>query len=69
MDTAIQARTEDEFIPSNVEAERVLLRVSQKLSGHEYGEAFTVEGQVNQLIVEAHDATKLSKMFPGWVSE
>ena len=30
---------------TNVEAERTLLRVNLKLMGHEYGDAFTVEGK------------------------
>lgn len=48
------------------EAERALLRVRQKLSQTEYGEALSVEGQVEILINEARDPERLCKMFPGW---
>ena len=38
---------------SSKEAERALLRVRQKLSQTEYGEALSVEGQVEILIIDA----------------
>ena len=51
---------------SSKEAERALLRVRQKLSQTEYGEALSVEGQVEILINEAKDPERLCRMFPGW---
>jgi len=50
----------------NTDAERALLRIQQKLQGYEYGEALSVEGQVNELISEATDPERLCKMFGGW---
>lgn len=51
---------------SSKEAERALLRVRQKLSQTEYGEALSVGGQVEILINEARDPERLCRMFPGW---
>jgi serine-protein kinase ATM len=52
----------------NVDAERVLLRIRQKLEGIESGEgeASGVEGQVRRLIQEATDPDRLSRMYVGW---
>jgi ataxia telangiectasia mutated family protein len=50
----------------NKDAERALQRLKAKLQGLEYGDALSVEGQVNQLIVEAEDSSRLCQMFPGW---
>ena len=50
----------------NKMAERVLLRLQQKLSGNEGGSFLGVEGQVNYLIQEARDTQNLCRLFPGW---
>ena len=47
-------------------AERVLLRLHQKLQGYEEGVQLSVAGQVNNLIQEARDPKNLCKLFPGW---
>lgn len=53
---------------ANADAERTLLRIKQKLEGVEAGEgeARGVEGQVQQLLADAQDSDKLSKMYIGW---
>ena len=51
---------------SNKMAERVLLRVTQKLNGMEDGYHLSTEGQVNLLIQQATDPSKLCSLFPGW---
>jgi ataxia telangiectasia mutated family protein len=50
------------------DAERVLLRVRQKLQGYEDpdGDALAVPGQVDRLIREAIDENNLCLMFAGW---
>ncbi|XP_067675130.1 serine-protein kinase ATM-like [Haliotis asinina] len=50
----------------NKMAERVLLRLQQKLQGIEDGIQLTVSGQVNNLIQEARDPNNLCRLFPGW---
>ncbi|XP_071506799.1 serine-protein kinase ATM-like [Diadema antillarum] len=50
----------------NQVAERVLMRLRQKLGGLEDGVALSVEGQVSLLIQEARDPKNLSRLFPGW---
>jgi len=45
-----------------------LLRVKQKLDGYEEGEIRSVEGQVQQLLHDAQDEEKLSKMYHGWAA-
>ncbi|GJP48207.1 hypothetical protein CLOM_g7479 [Closterium sp. NIES-68] len=50
----------------NEEATRALLRVKQKLEGFEDGEMRSLAGQVQQLIKDAQDPTRLAIMFPGW---
>lgn len=52
--------------PVNKLAERVLLRLRQKLQGLEDGVALSVAGQVNHLIQTARDPHNLSKLFAGW---
>ena len=50
-------------------AERTLLRILNKLQGHEdasMGEALSIEGQIDLLINEARSPYNLSKLFPGW---
>ncbi|KAK6170767.1 hypothetical protein SNE40_019079 [Patella caerulea] len=47
-------------------AERVLLRLQQKLQGIEDSVQLSVLGQVNLLIEEARDPKKLCRLFPGW---
>ncbi len=50
----------------NKVAERVLLRLRQKLQGVEDGVQLSVSGQVNLLIQEARDPNNLCRVFPGW---
>jgi len=50
----------------NKVAERVLLRLRQKLSGLEEGVQLSTAGQVNHLIQDARDASNLCRLFPGW---
>ena len=52
----------------NLDAERALLRVTQKLDGYEEGEILSVEGQVQQLLHDAQDEENLSKMYHGWAA-
>ncbi|KAA6400948.1 MAG: putative Serine/threonine-protein kinase ATM [Streblomastix strix] len=51
---------------TNKDAERVLLRVRDKLHGISGKEAVSVEMQVNELIEEATDTGNLGLMYPGW---
>jgi len=51
---------------SNKMAERVLLRLQEKLEGVEDSTPLSVTGQVNHLIQEAMDPHNLSQLFPGW---
>ncbi|ESO04070.1 hypothetical protein HELRODRAFT_79596, partial [Helobdella robusta] len=50
----------------NKMAERVLLRLNQKLCGSVDGIQLGVQGHVSRLIQQAIDPTNLSKLFPGW---
>uniref|UniRef100_A0A7N8YQ22 non-specific serine/threonine protein kinase n=1 Tax=Mastacembelus armatus TaxID=205130 RepID=A0A7N8YQ22_9TELE len=50
----------------NKVAERVLLRLQDKLKGVEEGTVLSVGGQVNLLIQQAMDPKNLSRLFPGW---
>ncbi|KAL7851463.1 hypothetical protein AOLI_G00218190 [Acnodon oligacanthus] len=50
----------------NKVAERVLLRLQEKLKGVEEGAVLSVGGQVNLLIQQAMDSKNLSRLFPGW---
>uniref|UniRef100_A0A4W5QBE2 non-specific serine/threonine protein kinase n=1 Tax=Hucho hucho TaxID=62062 RepID=A0A4W5QBE2_9TELE len=50
----------------NKVAERVLLRLQEKLKGVEDGTVLSVGGQVNLLIQQAMDPNNLSRLFPGW---
>ncbi|XP_028397502.1 serine-protein kinase ATM-like [Dendronephthya gigantea] len=50
----------------NKMAERVLVRLRQKLEGEEDGTLLSVKGQVNHLIREAKDPKNLCRLFPGW---
>ncbi|XP_070761541.1 serine-protein kinase ATM isoform X3 [Enoplosus armatus] len=50
----------------NKVAERVLLRLQEKLKGVEDGTVLSVGGQVNLLIQRAMDPKNLSRLFPGW---
>ncbi|KAL3883922.1 hypothetical protein ACJMK2_030148 [Sinanodonta woodiana] len=47
-------------------AERVLLRLRQKLQGVEDSIQLSVAGQVNHLIQEARNPKNLARLFPGW---
>ncbi|KAJ8257146.1 hypothetical protein COCON_G00192980 [Conger conger] len=51
---------------SNQVAERVLLRLQEKLKGVEGAAVLSVSGQVNLLIQQAMDPKNLSRLFPGW---
>ncbi|KAM3874841.1 serine-protein kinase ATM [Diretmus argenteus] len=50
----------------NKVAERVLLRLQEKLKGVEEGTVLSVGGQVNLLIQQAMDPNNLSRLFHGW---
>lgn len=50
----------------NKVAERVLLRLQEKLKGVEEGTVLSVGGQVNLLIQQAMDPENLSRLFSGW---
>lgn len=50
----------------NKVAERVLLRLQEKLKGVEEGVVLSIGGQVNLLIQQALDPRNLSRLFPGW---
>lgn len=50
----------------NKVAERVLLRLQEKLKGVEEGAVLSVGGQVNLLIQQAMDPKNLSRLFHGW---
>ncbi|CAM1304006.1 ATM (predicted) [Pycnogonum litorale] len=47
-------------------AERVLLRLKEKLQGVEKGTVMSVNGQINYLIQEAMDPNNLSRLYHGW---
>ena len=51
---------------TNKMAERVLLRLQEKLEGIEDGVPLSISGQVNHLIQEATDPANLCRLFPGW---
>ena len=68
-DAALKAKWEsrlDNAQGNNKMAERVLMRVLQKLNGMEDGYHLSVEGQVNLLIQQARDPSRLSCVFAGW---
>ncbi|XP_063244550.1 serine-protein kinase ATM [Bacillus rossius redtenbacheri] len=50
----------------NMQAERALLRLRQKLNGTEDGMVTSVPGQVNRLLQQARDPARLSCLFHGW---
>ncbi|XP_062844079.1 serine-protein kinase ATM [Trichomycterus rosablanca] len=50
----------------NKVAERVLLRLQEKLKGVEEGTVLSVGGQVNLLIQQAMNPKNLSRLFHGW---
>nr|XP_058924229.1 serine-protein kinase ATM isoform X1 [Kogia breviceps] len=50
----------------NKVAERVLMRLQEKLKGVEEGTVLSVGGQVNLLIQQSMDPKNLSRLFPGW---
>uniref|UniRef100_H2YNF5 non-specific serine/threonine protein kinase n=1 Tax=Ciona savignyi TaxID=51511 RepID=H2YNF5_CIOSA len=51
---------------TNKLAERVLLRLQEKLLGTEEGSVLSVRGQVNMLIQQASDPVRLCQLFAGW---
>ena len=55
-----------EIESTNKMAERVLLRLQEKLEGIEDGVPLSISGQVNHLIQEATDPANLCLLFPGW---
>uniref|UniRef100_UPI00398E438B serine-protein kinase ATM n=1 Tax=Pristiophorus japonicus TaxID=55135 RepID=UPI00398E438B len=64
-DTVCDGKTVD-IKSINKVAERVLLRLQEKLKGVEEGAVLSVGGQVNLLIQQARDPKNLSRLFPGW---
>nr|CAB3224438.1 serine-protein kinase ATM-like [Phallusia mammillata] len=55
-----------EQLNTNKLAERVLLRLQEKLRGHEEGSVLSICGQVNMLIQQATDPSRLCQLFAGW---
>lgn len=53
-------------MPSNISAERALIRLKEKLQGTEDGSVKSVEGQVGRLIQQARDPENLCRLFNGW---
>ena len=51
---------------TNKIAERVLLRLQEKLEGIEEGVPLSIHGQVNHLIQEATDPANLCRLSPKW---
>lgn len=64
LDGAVIKNSDDES--KNKMAERVLLRLKQKLSGSDSGTSLAVDGQINYLIQEARCTRNLCQLFPGW---
>lgn len=54
----------------NADAGRAVARVAAKLRGVDFGEqeALSVQGQVEQLLLEATDPEKLSRHYFGWAA-
>lgn len=65
LDTGKEPRSNLDESAVNKMAERVLVRLRQKLEGEEDG-TLSVKGQVNHLIREARDPKNLCRLFPGW---
>lgn len=65
-DNSNRQTTSNKIHSSNKMAERVLLRLQEKLEGIEDGTLLSVTGQVNHLIQEAMDPHNLCQLFPGW---
>ncbi|XP_010789117.1 serine-protein kinase ATM [Notothenia coriiceps] len=63
MDNSRKSRDSQSY---NKVAERVLLRLQEKLKGVEGGTVLSVRGQVNLLIQQAMDPENLSRLFSGW---
>ncbi|XP_015186804.1 PREDICTED: serine-protein kinase ATM isoform X1 [Polistes dominula] len=64
--TPISSQDEEAYSEINKTAERVLLRIEQKLQGIEEGLVFSIPGQVEQLIQQARDPSNLCRLFSGW---
>lgn len=65
------AFTDQDFLATeegNLDAERALMRVKQKLDGYEDGELRSIQGQVQQLLHDAQDPYRLATMYPGWAA-
>jgi len=67
-DTINAATNKGQNSDLNKMAERVLIRLQEKLEGIEDGVPLSVGGQVNRLIQEATDPNNLCMLFPGWQS-
>ncbi|XP_022624615.1 serine-protein kinase ATM [Seriola dumerili] len=65
-DDLVNHRKSSDSQSFNKVAERVLLRLQEKLKGVEEGTVLSVGGQVNLLIQQAMDPENLSRLFPGW---
>ncbi len=65
-ETTFKGQDSNDGTEVNKVAERVVLRLRQKLQGVEDGVAMSVKGQVNRLIQEATDPKNLCRIFPGW---
>ena len=66
LETGNESRDSLDESSVNKMAERVLVRLRQKLDGVEDGTLLSVKGQVNHLIREARDPKNLCRLFPGW---
>eukprot|EP00043_Microstomoeca_roanoka_P019528 m.221775 g.221775 ORF g.221775 m.221775 type:complete len:3224 (+) comp17013_c0_seq1:75-9746(+) len=64
-ETTVDASAVTESVEEN-EAQKVLIKVRQKLSGFHDGIQLSVQGHVGALIQEATDEHRLSRLFEGW---
>ena len=62
------AEPQQHLSDGNLDAERALMRVKQKLEGYEVGELRSIHGQVQQLIHAARDPARLARMYAGWAA-
>jgi phosphatidylinositol kinase/protein kinase (PI-3 family) len=58
------------IVVGNLNAQQAVSRVQVKLKGLDFGEGepLSVQGQVDQLLVQAMDQERLSKMYAGWAA-
>jgi phosphatidylinositol kinase/protein kinase (PI-3 family) len=58
------------IVVGNLNAQQAISRVQVKLKGLDFGEGepLSVQGQVDQLLVQAMDQDRLSRMYAGWAA-